>query len=164
MENFKFRSLSPPSPSPLSLTDFSLPFLFHQSIVAAHRALSGSPNSNTVTLAALELLSGLARLQYDALSKATVVYRLRVACVCVCVFKAHLLFIAHVDCRHAIHWICEFIETQSHQRPHLQTKSLHTSIVAAFTTLLVWITEHPHLLAHEVRTPCMRARCKGLLY
>ena len=62
-----------------------------------------------------------------------------------------MLFITgHVDCRDAVQWVCDFIETQAHQKPHLQTKNLHTSIVAAFRTLLIWIMEHTHLLAHEV--------------
>ena len=46
--------------------------------------------------------------------------------------------------------VCDFIETQAQQKPYLQTKDLHTSIVAAFQTLLVWVLDHPHLLAHEV--------------
>ena len=58
--------------------------------------------------------------------------------------------IAHVGCRDAVQWVCEFIESQSQQKPFLQTKSLHTSIVAGFITLIIWIMEHPHLLAHEV--------------
>lgn len=61
-----------------------------------------------------------------------------------------MLFPAHVDCRDAVQWVCEFIEAQAQEKPYLQTKSLHTSIVAAFKTLMVWVMEHPHLLAHEV--------------
>ena len=61
------------------------------------------------------------------------------------------IYIAHVECRDAVQWVCEFIETQAQEKPYFQTKSLHTSIVAAFKTLLVWVMEHPYLLAHQVR-------------
>ena len=55
-----------------SLAEFSPAVIFHRAISAAHAVLSGQSsgaNSNAVTLAALELLSGLARLQLDSLSK-----------------------------------------------------------------------------------------------
>ena len=61
-----------------------------------------------------------------------------------------LIYSDHTDCRDAVRWVCEFIETQGLQKPHMHSKDLHTSIVAAFRTLLVWIMEHPHLLVNEV--------------
>lgn len=60
------------------------------------------------------------------------------------------LLLAHNNCRVIVQWVCDFIEKQSQLKTYLHTKSLHTSIVAGFTTLIVWIMEHPHLMAHEV--------------
>lgn len=48
-------------------------------------------------------------------------------------------------------WICDYIQYQA-EKDHLQhSKDLHTSIVAAFTCLLTWVTLHPYLLGDKVR-------------
>ena len=56
---------------------FSL-LIFRQAIVCAHCALATHSRDNTVTLASLELLAGLARLQFDSHSKSDIPFILRV--------------------------------------------------------------------------------------
>lgn len=46
--------------------------LFREVALSAHNALDKWTHSNIVTLAAMELLSSLARLQFDALSKSKI--------------------------------------------------------------------------------------------
>ena len=51
-----------------TISDISLSLLFQQVIVSANIALTSWSSNNTVTLAALELLSGLATLHFDSQS------------------------------------------------------------------------------------------------
>lgn len=56
----------------------------------------------------------------------------------------------HSDVKQTVVWICDYIQHQA-EKDHLQhSKDLHTSIVAAFTCLLTWVTLHPYLLGDKV--------------
>ena len=47
-------------------------------------------------------------------------------------------------------WVCDYIQHQA-EKDHLKhSKDLHTSIVAAFSCLLNWVTLHPYLLGNKV--------------
>lgn len=50
----------------LFFLDISLSVIFRQAVVSAHSALVNHSRDNTVTMASLELLTGLARLQFDS--------------------------------------------------------------------------------------------------
>lgn len=43
-------------------------------------------------------------------------------------------------------WVCDYIVYQCWRPPQAHSKDLHSSVVAAFTTVSVWIMAHPQLL------------------
>ena len=49
-----------------------------------------------------------------------------------------------------MHLVSEYIQAQAMQDLPKHSRDLHTSIVAAFTTLLVWVQAHPYLLGSKV--------------
>ena len=50
----------------------------------------------------------------------------------------------------AVMWVCEYIHRRAEKDKILHSKDLHTSIVAAFSCLLSWVTLHPYLLGDKV--------------
>ena len=46
--------------------------------------------------------------------------------------------------------VCKFIQYQAMKDRPQHNKDLHTSIVAALRTLLMWINAHPYLLGNKV--------------
>merc|ERR1719219_1562618 len=95
--------------------------------LVCHRLISSWKSDLNTSLAALELLSGLARIhiaQQDAL-----------------------------ECKRAVKWLCDFIVTQSSRPPPAHSKDLHSSIVAAFQTLVTWLVHHPYLLQDKECLP-----------
>ncbi|XP_064490063.1 ral GTPase-activating protein subunit beta-like isoform X2 [Ornithodoros turicata] len=85
-----------------------------------HRLISSWKSDTHVSLAALEVLSGLAKVhrnQQDA-----------------------------PECRRAVKWICDFIVFQCQRPPPAHSRDLHSTIVAAFQCLTAWLVEHPLLL------------------
>ena len=56
----------------------------------------------------------------------------------------------HADCKQAVDWVCQYIEHQARKEHPQHSRDLHTSIVAAFRTLLTLITLHPYLLGDKV--------------
>ena len=52
-----------------------------------------------------------------------------------------------LECKRAVKWLCDFIVTQCSRPPPAHSKDLHSSIVAAFQTLVIWLVHHPYLLA-----------------
>ncbi|XP_013779037.2 ral GTPase-activating protein subunit beta-like isoform X1 [Limulus polyphemus] len=73
-----------------------------------------------VSLAALEVLSGLARI--------------------------HLPSRDSLECKRAVKWICDFIVNQCSKPAKAHSKDLHSAIVAAYQCVTTWLTEHPDLL------------------
>ena len=51
----------------------------------------------------------------------------------------------------AVMWVCEYIHRRAEKDKILHSKDLHTSIVAAFSCLLSWVTLHPYLLGDKVQ-------------
>ena len=43
-------------------------------------------------------------------------------------------------------WICDYIVTQCTRPPPAHSKDLHSSIVAAFKCLKIWLIHHSYLL------------------
>lgn len=85
-----------------------------------HRLISSWKSDLNVSLAALELLSGLARV--------------------------HMKETDDLESKRAVKWLCEYIVTQCKRPPPAHSKDLHSTIVAAFSCLSVWLVEHPCLL------------------
>lgn len=67
-------------------------------------------------------------------------------CCCSCV--------GHADSRQALLWICDYIKHQSSREQTQHSRDLHTTIVAAFSTIMTWLNAHPYLMGTKV--------CRGL--
>ncbi|XP_053697912.1 ral GTPase-activating protein subunit beta isoform X2 [Sabethes cyaneus] len=88
--------------------------------LVCHRLISSWKTDLNVSLAALELLSGLAAMRIkdsDAL-----------------------------ECKRAVKWICDYICYQCSRPPPAHSKDLHSTIVAAFQCTSAWLMHHPYLL------------------
>ncbi|XP_037072244.1 ral GTPase-activating protein subunit beta-like [Pollicipes pollicipes] len=88
--------------------------------LVCHRLMSSWKADLNISLAALELLAGLARVrlqQQDAM-----------------------------ECKRAVKWLCDYICHQCSRPPPAHSKDLHSTIVAAFRCVSVWLLEHPYLL------------------
>ncbi|XP_015175300.1 PREDICTED: ral GTPase-activating protein subunit beta isoform X2 [Polistes dominula] len=88
--------------------------------LVCHRLISSWKTDLNISLAALEMLSGLARTRIretDAL-----------------------------ECKRAVKWLCDYIAYQCWRPPPAHSKDLHSSIVAAFGCLTTWLTAHSQLL------------------
>nr|XP_018899097.1 PREDICTED: ral GTPase-activating protein subunit beta isoform X2 [Bemisia tabaci] len=73
-----------------------------------------------VSLAALELLSGLA--------------------------QTHIKETDAQECKIIVKWICDYISNQCSRPPPAHSKDLHSTIVAAFQCTSTWLIAHPYLL------------------
>ncbi|XP_032585193.1 ral GTPase-activating protein subunit beta isoform X8 [Drosophila mojavensis] len=106
--------------------------------LVCHRLISSWKTDLNVSLAALELLSGLARLhirETDSLVKI--------------VDPSQNLTIISTDaleCKRAVKWICDYICYQCSRPPPAHSKDLHSTIVAAFQCTAAWLMQHPYLL------------------
>ena len=49
-----------------------------------------------------------------------------------------------------MHLVSEYIQVQAMKDVPRHSRDLHTSIVAAFSTLLVWVQAHPYLMGNKV--------------
>ncbi|XP_046680687.1 ral GTPase-activating protein subunit beta isoform X3 [Homalodisca vitripennis] len=88
--------------------------------LVCHRLISSWKTDLNVSLAALELLAGLARTnirETDAL-----------------------------ECKRAVKWVCDYIVYQCWRPPPAHSKDLHSTIVAAFQCAEAWLVAHPYLL------------------
>lgn len=51
-----------------------------------------------------------------------------------------------MECKRAVKWICDYICYQCSRPPPSHSKDLHSTIVAAFQCLAIWLIQHPYLL------------------
>ena len=58
-----------------------------------------------------------------------------------------------LECKRAVKWLCDFIVTQCSRPPQAHSKDLHSSIVAAFQSLVTWLVHHPYLLQDKECLP-----------
>ncbi|XP_059617508.1 ral GTPase-activating protein subunit beta isoform X3 [Phlebotomus argentipes] len=93
--------------------------------LVCHRLISSWKADLNVSLAALELLSGLARMHIKE--------------------SARKLSDA-LECKRAVKWICDYICYQCSRPTPSHTKDLHSTIVAAFQCISAWLMQHPYLL------------------
>ncbi|XP_076069482.1 ral GTPase-activating protein subunit beta isoform X2 [Oratosquilla oratoria] len=107
--------------STITISNDSAHALFVRSIyLVCHRLISSWKSDVNISLAGLELLSGLARLnipEQDGL-----------------------------ECKRAVKWLCDYIVYQCSRPPPAHSKDLHSTIVAAFNCASVWLVAHPYLL------------------
>ncbi|XP_065095230.1 ral GTPase-activating protein subunit beta isoform X5 [Ochlerotatus camptorhynchus] len=88
--------------------------------LVCHRLISSWKTDLNVSLAALELLSGLAAM--------------------------HIKDSDALECKRAVKWICDYICYQCSRPPPAHSKDLHSTIVAAFQCTSTWLMYHPYLL------------------
>ena len=88
--------------------------------LVCHRLISTWKTDLNTSLAALELLSGLARVKVTELDP--------------------------LESKRAVKWICDYIVAQCSRPPPAHSKDLHSSIVAAFRCLQTWLLCHSYLL------------------
>lgn len=88
--------------------------------LVCHRLISSWKTDLNISLAALELLSGLARI--------------------------HIKESDAMECKRAVKWLCDYIIHQCSRPPQAHSKDLHSTIVAAFHCCSVWLLQHPYLL------------------
>ncbi|XP_053677256.1 ral GTPase-activating protein subunit beta isoform X2 [Anopheles nili] len=88
--------------------------------LVCHRLISSWKTDLNVSLAALELLSGLAGM--------------------------HVKDSDTLECKRAVKWICDYICYQCSRPPPAHVKDLHSMIVAAFQCTSAWLMNHPYLL------------------
>ncbi|KAH0619031.1 hypothetical protein JD844_018634 [Phrynosoma platyrhinos] len=101
----------------------------------------------SISLAALELLSGLAKLlttkpngeEGDFLKS----FNLNICLYCSLQVKVG---VDSSDRKRAISSVCSYIVYQCSRPAPLHSRDLHSMIVAAFQCLCVWLTEHPDML------------------
>ncbi|KAJ8718675.1 hypothetical protein PYW08_002912 [Mythimna loreyi] len=109
------RELDPSSPV------FGAALVVRATYLVCHRLISSWKGDLQVSLAALELLSGLAKLHS---SKPEAIERKR-----------------------AVRWICDYITVQCSRPPQAHSRDLHSCVVAAYTCLAAWLC--PALLADQ---------------
>ncbi|KAK9303950.1 hypothetical protein QLX08_004534 [Tetragonisca angustula] len=93
--------------------------------LVCHRLISSWKADLNISLAALEILSGLARTRIRETAR-----KLTDA----------------LECKRAVKWLCDYIAYQCWRPPPAHSKDLHSSIVAAFSCLRTWLTAHSQLL------------------
>lgn len=119
----------------------------------------------SISLAALELLAGLAKVQrpvpQQTLSirgnKNSQVFYWRMfnhfytfMFFFVCFLDQVKVGVDSADRKRAVSSICGYIVYQCSRPAPLQSRDLHSMIVAAFQFLCVWLTEHPDMLDEKV--------------
>ncbi|XP_018579922.1 ral GTPase-activating protein subunit beta isoform X2 [Anoplophora glabripennis] len=104
----------------LSPIDSAHALFVRATYLVCHRLISSWKTDLNVSLAALELLSGLARI--------------------------HIKGSDAMECKRAVKWLCDYIVYQCSRPPPAHSKDLHSTIVAAFQCCSVWLLEHPYLL------------------
>lgn len=72
------------------------------------------------------------------------------------------------DRKRAVSSICGYIVYQCSRPAPLQSRDLHSMIVAAFQFLCVWLTEHPDMLDEKVFALRLYIKChcvkRGLVF
>ncbi|CAG4955634.1 unnamed protein product [Parnassius apollo] len=113
------RELDPTSPA------FGAALVVRATYLVCHRLISSWKGDLQVSLAALELLSGFAKLHS---------------------VKPEFVIEA-VERKRAVRWICDYIAVQCGRPPQAHSRDLHSCVVAAYQCLAAWLC--PALLADQ---------------
>ncbi|XP_039949360.1 ral GTPase-activating protein subunit beta isoform X12 [Bactrocera tryoni] len=112
--------------------------------LVCHRLISSWKTDLNVSLAALELLSGLARLHIrDSARKFTTESLVKIEEPSQ---NSTIISTDALECKRAVKWICDYICYQCSRPPPAHSKDLHSTIVAAFQCTSAWLMQHPYLL------------------
>ncbi|XP_073971038.1 ral GTPase-activating protein subunit beta isoform X3 [Rhodnius prolixus] len=111
---------NPVYPTSVQTSDSANSLFVKATYLVCHRLISSWKGDLGISLAALELLCGLA--------------------------NSGIKDIEHVEWERGMKWVCDYIVYQCWRPPQAHSKDLHSSVVAAFTTVSVWIMAHPQLL------------------
>ncbi|XP_033125848.1 ral GTPase-activating protein subunit beta-like isoform X2 [Anneissia japonica] len=98
--------------------------------LVCQRLMSAWSSEYNVALAALELLSGLAKINVSIVQD-------------------------QLECKRAVRWICEHIVHLCSRPSQYHSRDLHSIIVAAFQCLTVWIVNHEYLLKDKECLHCV---------
>ncbi|XP_050058118.1 ral GTPase-activating protein subunit beta isoform X4 [Aphis gossypii] len=93
--------------------------------LVCHRLISSWKSDLNISLAALELLMGLARVHIKETARKLT---------------------DSLECKRAVKWLCDYITYQCWRPPPAHSRDLHSTIVAAYQCAAVWIVAHPYLL------------------
>ncbi|XP_050435690.1 ral GTPase-activating protein subunit beta isoform X3 [Adelges cooleyi] len=93
--------------------------------LVCHRLISSWKSDLNISLAALELLMGLARVHIKETAKRRT---------------------DSLECKRAVKWLCDYITYQCSRPPPAHSRDLHSTIVAAYQCAAVWLVAHPYLL------------------
>ncbi|XP_037828191.1 ral GTPase-activating protein subunit beta isoform X5 [Lucilia sericata] len=110
----------------------------HATYLVCHRLISSWRTDLNVSLAALELLSGLARL---FIRDSENLVKIEEPSQNLTIISTDAL-----ECKRAVKWICDYICYQCSRPPPAHSKDLHSTIVAAFQCTSAWLMQHPYLL------------------
>ncbi|XP_075152914.1 ral GTPase-activating protein subunit beta isoform X7 [Haematobia irritans] len=110
----------------------------HATYLVCHRLISSWRTDLNVSLAALELLSGLARL---FIRDTETLVKIEEPSQNLTIISTDAL-----ECKRAVKWICDYICYQCSRPPQAHSKDLHSTIVAAFQCTSAWLMQHPYLL------------------
>ncbi|XP_035223369.1 ral GTPase-activating protein subunit beta-like isoform X3 [Stegodyphus dumicola] len=110
---------------PLLVDDSTHALFLRATYLICHRLISSWKTDLNVSLAALEVLSGLARIHLP---------------------QAVKIAADSLEGKRAVKWICDYIVFQCSRPPPAHSKDLHSTIVAAYQCVTTWLVEHPDLL------------------
>lgn len=142
----------------LALADTAAGLLVRSIHLVTQRLNSQWRQDMSISLAALELLAGLAKVKLEGIrreQKRTGVYT-GVLLENIygfshfCVSDQVKVGVDSADRKRAVSSICGYIVYQCSRPAPLQSRDLHSMIVAAFQFLCVWLTEHPDMLDEKV--------------
>lgn len=142
----------------LALADTAAGLLVRSIHLVTQRLNSQWRQDMSISLAALELLAGLAKVKLEGIrreQKRTGVYTgvlleniYRFSHFCAS--DQVKVGVDSADRKRAVSSICGYIVYQCSRPAPLQSRDLHSMIVAAFQFLCVWLTEHPDMLDEKV--------------
>uniref|UniRef100_A0A146LGW4 Ral GTPase-activating protein subunit beta n=1 Tax=Lygus hesperus TaxID=30085 RepID=A0A146LGW4_LYGHE len=112
-----------PSGHSASSPDSASSLFVKATYLVCHRLISSWKGDLCVSLAALELLCGLA--------------------------SSGVTDIDRVEWERGMKWVCDYIVYQCWRPPQAHSKDLHSSVVAAFTAVSTWIMARPDLLMNK---------------
>lgn len=116
--------------------------------LVCHRLISSWKTDLNVSLAALELLSGLSRMNIKDSGewKFDLKHKQSALSMNVTTIFMHFIPLDPLECKRAVKWICDYICYQCSRPPPAHSKDLHSTIVAAFQCTSAWLIQHPHLM------------------
>ncbi|CAH1791195.1 unnamed protein product, partial [Owenia fusiformis] len=101
----------------------------HAASLVCNRLMATWKQDLNIALAAMEVLSGLAKVQLNI---------------------PNMLM-----CKRTVKWICDFIVYQCSRPAPAHTRDLHSMIVAAFNCLTLWLVQHPYLMQDKECLHCV---------